>query len=449
MRFLHFLSYHNAVPIALGVLFLGAGGVFAATNPEVIYSEEETVISIDNTYLVNKDFETFTPQVRIVDVSEDEEYYYVDYQFETIDLEDYVWQDVRKSEEMKVSKDDLGPYRDLGIYVMEQLQQKVEREIAYLKEVQEIERRQVSNKTVATAYGGLVGALLNDTTETLPGYTPVVTPPERDRGQVASAAGASSGSSSSTSDSGNQQGNSGNTNTSTGGAGAPVIQILGNNPAWIPLKSRYSDLGAIVTDDKDVNIGIHVFFDGKEVQTVSLDTSTTTEYTIIYRATDTDDNTGEATHTVVIYNPETDTPPEVAPNVPVVPETYTQSETETPQADDEESVENEQEESATTTPETSVEEGGSEEEETTTPEEEENATNATITPSTGDDTSLDGGEDNQGNTGGNTEEENQEDAGISEEEGIDEENEEVSEETVNEEDDDEAEEPIATTTPSE
>ena len=299
---LHFLTYNNAVPIALGVLFLGAGGLFAATNPDSIYFSEETVIAIDNTYLANKDLNSFTPQVRITEVTEDDVHYYVAYDFETIDLEDYVWRDVVKREVMKVSKEDLGPYRDLGLYVMGQLQQKVEREIAYLKEAQELERRQISNKTVATSYSGLVGALLNDSVETLPGYAPVVVLPRvvNTDSQVASASGSATASS----------------GGSSGGPGAPIIQILGNNPAWIPLNSRYADLGAVVTDDKDANIGIHVFFGGKEVTSVSLDTNAITEYEITYQATDTDGNVGQAKRTVVVYDPATQTPPPVTSQTP-------------------------------------------------------------------------------------------------------------------------------------
>jgi len=292
------------VPLALGVLFIGAGGVFAATNPDAILSAEETVISVDNTYIVNKDLNSFTPTVRISEVTEDDDFYYISYQFTTIDLVDYVWKDIVKGESLKVSKDALGPYRDLGLYATEQLRQKVEREIAYLKEVQSIEKRQISNKTVATAYGGLVGALLNDKTETIPGYTPVVIPPAKSSAQVASASGSSNAPS----------------GASGGGPGAPIIQILGNNPAWVPLKSTYSDLGAIVTDDKDINIGIHVFFGGKEVANVSIDTSTTSEHKILYRATDTDENVGEAVRTVVVYDPAVDTPPEVIPQAPIFPQ---------------------------------------------------------------------------------------------------------------------------------
>jgi hypothetical protein len=92
---------------------------------------------------------------------------------------------------------------------------------------------------------------------------------------------------------------------------APVITINGNNPATVQVGDAYADLGASVTDDKDQNLGIHIFVGDTEVPTVSLDTSTTTMYSIIYRATDSDDNTGEAIRTVNVVAPEVvlDSPP--------------------------------------------------------------------------------------------------------------------------------------------
>src|SRR3989344_3716490 len=187
-RFLHFLQYHNAVPIALGIVMLGGGVTFAATNPEVIYSKEQQILSIDNSYLTGKDLANWTPQIRIEGVTEDDESYHVAYAFSTIDLDGYAWKDVTKTETMSVSKSDLGEYRDLGVYVTQQLRQIIDRDLQRLRQTQEIEKRNVSLAVVSTAYGGLVGQILNDTTEVLPGYTPVVTGPPALPQQVAAAA---------------------------------------------------------------------------------------------------------------------------------------------------------------------------------------------------------------------------------------------------------------------
>jgi len=187
----HFLEYHNAVPIALGVLFLGSGAAFAATNPDAIYSTQQQVLSVDNTYIANKDLSTFMPRIMITAVTEDDANYYVAYTFSTIDVKDYVWRDLDKSQTMKVAKSALGP-RDLGLYVSEQLGQLLDHEMDRLEESQATERRKISLKTVANAYGGLVGKFLDSSTETLPGYTPVVVapppPPPPAQDQVAAAA---------------------------------------------------------------------------------------------------------------------------------------------------------------------------------------------------------------------------------------------------------------------
>lgn len=270
----HFIQYHNAVPIALGILMLGGGVTFAATNPETIYSAEQRVVSIDNTYLANKDLGNWTPQVRIGSVTEDEENYHVEYALSTIDLDGYAWKDVTKSETMAVSKADLGQYRDLGVYVTQQLRQIIDRELQRLKETQAIEKQNVTLATVSTAYSGLVGALLTDSTETLPGYTPVVVGPSSS--QTASAAGASGGSSSSGQISGG----------TTGSSSEIGLQVLGNNPARIAVNTGYIDLGVALIDPLNTNVGVHTFVDGKEVVTPSLDTSTSTSYAIEYRATD-------------------------------------------------------------------------------------------------------------------------------------------------------------------
>src|SRR3989344_4107278 len=82
--------------------------------------------------------------------------------------------------------------------------------------------------------------------------------------------------------------------------GSPVITVNGDNPANINIGDTYSDLCATVSDDQDNNLGIHTFLNGEEVQNITLDTGTSTTYNIVYKVTDSDGNTGEATRTVVV-----------------------------------------------------------------------------------------------------------------------------------------------------
>ncbi len=92
-----------------------------------------------------------------------------------------------------------------------------------------------------------------------------------------------------------------------GDVSVPVISILGDNPATITVGTSYSDMNATVTDtnaDGSVNnnLGITTFLDGVEMQSIYLDTSTTSVHTILYKATDGAGNIGQASRTVNIVS---------------------------------------------------------------------------------------------------------------------------------------------------
>jgi len=335
----HFIKYNNALPIGVAVLLLSTTGALAA-SPEVreaaagaVYSKESQVVSIDNSYIVNKDLSSYMPRVEITNVTEDEENYYVDYRFSTIDLEDGVWQDVTKGKQMKVGKVALEG-KDLGLYVTRQLKEVVDGELRRLIETQEIEKGiGESQKQVATAYGGLIGKFVDPTVETLPGYEPVI--PEPVSVVVPKPAAENSTDSSSESSSARPS-----TSSTTSGDESdtvpPSIQILGNNPAKITLGSSYIDLGAVVTDNVNTNLGIKT--EGENL----VDTDTVGDYTITYTAIDQAGNTTVATRIVTVYDP---TPKPVTP----VESATTTSATTTP-------AEKETTPPATTTPEISADE---------------------------------------------------------------------------------------------
>ena len=310
--FFHFLQYNNAVPITFGILFLGAGGAFAAANPEVILDTQQHVISIDNTYIANKNLNAFTPKVKVTSVKEDDEYYYVAYVFSTIDLMDSVWQNVDKDLVLKVSKIDLGQYRDLGLYVMEQLQQKIEYEISYLKEVQGFEKRNITQKATVTEYKGLVGALLTDKTEVAKGYVPIVeeklavetwqrpfqepekepvvveVTEERDVEELVTVEEV-------------VENVAEEIAPEIPTLAGPEIQILGDNPTRVLLGTPYIDLGAVAYDSGNNVTAITVFLNNIEVDRIEVDTLVLGEYSITYRATDSNGLASEATRNVIVY----------------------------------------------------------------------------------------------------------------------------------------------------
>lgn len=90
---------------------------------------------------------------------------------------------------------------------------------------------------------------------------------------------------------------------------APIITLSGNNPALIPQGSTYADLGAIVSDNVNENLGYQT--EGE------VDTETLGEYTITYTAADQAGNVGTAERTVIVYDPEVGPPEaELAPSQP-------------------------------------------------------------------------------------------------------------------------------------
>lgn len=285
-KFWNFLKYNNTVPIALGFIFLSTGAAMAA-SPEVreaaaaaVLSQQSEIISVDNTYLVNKDLDTYSPKVVIDAVTEDDTTYFVSFTFTTIGLEEHVWKDIAKKQTIVMPKAALGEYQDLGVYVTAQLRQIIGSELAYLREAQEKERKQVSLAVMTTTYGGLIGKFLDASTETLPGYTPVVVAPVEVSGP-----GGSPGTQPAQGGGGVVAGAS-TSNTGGGNSTMVSIQVLGNNPARVPLRASYVDLGAVLLDPYNTNVGLHTYVDGVETVSPNIDTSTTTSYAIEYRATD-------------------------------------------------------------------------------------------------------------------------------------------------------------------
>lgn len=291
---MNFLKYNNAVPVTVAIVMLGGGAAFAASDPSIVYSSTEAIVSIDNTYLVGKDLTAYSPVIQITGVTEDNDYYYTAYTLFSIDLTDSVWKDVEREEVMQVSKSDLGAYRDLGVYVTEKMKDIVSRESQRLRETQKAARAHVSQKVVATEYGGLIGKFLDTKTEQLPGYSPVVQPEPGT--QVPESIPPSLGG-------GATEGAQPEMVASARNSSAPVLKILGNNPTEIQLKASYSDLGAVIVWPADSNLGVKVQLNGVEVQNISLDTTIVGESIITYTVTDQAGNTTTATRTVRVFDP--------------------------------------------------------------------------------------------------------------------------------------------------
>ena len=320
-----FIKYHNALPLIFLALFLGFGAAFAA-NPELgenmaaaVITSAQTVVKVDNSLILNVNLDQFLPSAQINAITEDEDNYYVSYTLYTIDLQSGVWNTVSRGQSITVSKKSLGN-NDLGLYVAKQIKEVTDRQLEYLKEVQEIERgKGVTQKTVATTYSGLIGKFLDPKEEVIVGYQPVI-PPEIT--PVAAPAPTTS---------------TINTANISSDTIPPTITIKGNNPATIEIRKAYSDNGVTVTDNVDTGLGVSITVNGNTVTEIQIDTSVAGEQVIVYTATDSAGNSTSATRTVIIEDP----------NAPVEEEPIVQEETTTTP---EENIEIPAEETATDMP---------------------------------------------------------------------------------------------------
>ena len=174
-KIIHFIKYNNAFTIILALVMFSAAGAFAnETSREAIVGKTiVTRIGMDNTRIISADLENFEMGLKIKSVKEDGEFYYVNFDYNAIDAKDGVWQTVKKEKNINVSKIRLGDM-DLGLYLAEELKQLTSQEMAYMKEVQRIEKNKGEQKQVESVeYTGLKGLVFNDETKEIAGYNPV------------------------------------------------------------------------------------------------------------------------------------------------------------------------------------------------------------------------------------------------------------------------------------
>ena len=88
---------------------------------------------------------------------------------------------------------------------------------------------------------------------------------------------------------------------------APVLSVIGDDPAHIGVGDSYTDLGATITGPQaDLNLGIQASVDGgatTTASTITIDTSSGGTHTIVYSATDGNGLVGTAIRTVVVSAP--------------------------------------------------------------------------------------------------------------------------------------------------
>jgi len=172
----NFLKYHNIVPIAF-TLFVLVFSLSLAAVPQVregIYNKVEREIGIDNTLLLATNLDNFDFQPKILDIEQDEENYYVTYQFKTLDVLDNVWQETFKTKLLQFSKSVLGD-RDLADYIAEEIGEVILHEYQVLKDTQKMARAEGKTQRVKVIeYQGLVGKILNLEPKIIPLENPLI-----------------------------------------------------------------------------------------------------------------------------------------------------------------------------------------------------------------------------------------------------------------------------------
>ncbi len=172
-KFFNFVKYNNAFTILLALFFFGFGITFAA-NPSSVYSSQSTVVSVDNNWILTVDLDAYNFNLRINSIKDDEKNYYADYSYQTIVIENSVWQNKQMEKVLTISKDSLEG-KDLGLFIAKELGENINYELSYLKKVQKMEiAKGESQKEIVTEYSGLIGKLLNPKEEVIAGYVPVI-----------------------------------------------------------------------------------------------------------------------------------------------------------------------------------------------------------------------------------------------------------------------------------
>ncbi len=176
---LDFAKYHNGFVIGLILVFSGGAAIFAAdpgAREAVLGKEIVSQTGVDNSAILAADLDDFDFEIKINEVAEDENSYYVDYSFRTLEIQDNIWQAAQRRSSMTIDKLSLAG-KDLGLYVQEQLVQVAQNEQNYLKQVQAAETKKGPTQIARAAeYTGLIGLVLDAKNAILPGYDPVVKP---------------------------------------------------------------------------------------------------------------------------------------------------------------------------------------------------------------------------------------------------------------------------------
>ena len=172
-KIVNFIKYNNAFLIIIAFVFVASFSAIASSEKII------TQNGIDNSQILNADLENFDLEMKVFNVKEDDENYYLDYQYKTYKIQENIWQVVLKQKQLEVSKKFLIG-QDLGLYAQEELGEVINQELAHLNKIQENENKKGKKNVQETVeYKGLLGLVIDTKTRELPdSYEPVIEPVE-------------------------------------------------------------------------------------------------------------------------------------------------------------------------------------------------------------------------------------------------------------------------------
>ena len=153
------------------VLFFSLAMASEEIRKNTIGAKQVYAEGIDNTALLAADLDSFNMDFTIIGIVEDEESYTVTYSYVDLDAVSGVWQYVEREGGRRISK----PFRrDLGLYLAGELSEEASARLRELRAELQKARETGETKIVeVTEYSGLLGKVLDISTNVFPGYEPV------------------------------------------------------------------------------------------------------------------------------------------------------------------------------------------------------------------------------------------------------------------------------------
>lgn len=353
--FLNFIQYHNGT-LVIAILIVGFGGsVFAATEvtkqltdsnlenslaeekirtsdvhktrtSDVLVANTEVAEAVDVSALLSADLDRFDFDLEIVASEEDDTAYKITYTYNTFSLVERTWQEIKKEDTIFIEKKALLG-QTLEAHALLQLQQVVEKERAYLRNVQEQEHNTLEERTKSMGRNTLAGLSLSALAEeavverevieqkptpepvTLLGTTEDAVQNDNQSTTVNTNTNTNTNTiASTTTPVATTTSSSTPSNTQTADETAPVLTLIGDEEVVLIVAETYSEEGANAIDDVEGNISAAI------VVTGTVDTGSAGTYTVTYTVSDTVGNEAVTTRTVIVEEKQ-------GPTLPSTPET--------------------------------------------------------------------------------------------------------------------------------